>query len=143
METRNTQPATDVANPQDAGTSNGASNAADFQQTAPSETLRNEVDNLTVQETGEPATAGAVQTANDGMPMGWIITVVVMVIIGIIVLVKLIKESVEEDKTPSRSVATSAAPKVVKSQPAKKKATAKKKASPNQRKKKTATKKKR
>lgn len=144
METRNTQPASNVANPQDVGTSNGASNAEDFQSTAPSEALRNEVDNLTVQETGEPATGTTRQTTGNDMPIGWIITVGFIVVIAIYVLVKLIKEAVEDNKTTPRSTVSAAAPaaKTIKKKPVKKTA-AKKKSAPNQRKKKPAAKKKR
>ncbi len=103
----NSQPNT--ANPQTAVPADGASNAADFQTTAPSDTLRNEVENLSVQETGEPLASSGVQAADTGWPIGWVITVGIMAAIALFVLVRLIKEAIEEEKTSTRSATVSAA----------------------------------
>lgn len=48
----NTQSTPNTANPQGAGEANNASNAADFQQTAPSDVLKDRTQDLNVQDTG-------------------------------------------------------------------------------------------
>lgn len=145
----NTQSAPGTANPQSAVPADGASNGADFQSTAPSEALRNQVDNLSVQETGEPATGSQAPATATDFPLGWVVAIGITVVIGIVVLVRLLKEAAEESapapvrkSAPVTAKSTKAAKAPAKKTTAKK-TSAKKKSAPAQRKKKPAARKKR
>lgn len=136
----NTQSSPNTANPQQAPSAGGASNAADFQSTAPSDALRTEMQNLSVQETGQPLEGGRSVASGSGSN-GWIIVVVAMAVVAVFVIFKLIREAIEDNRATSARAAAPAA-----SSSAKKKPATTKKASPAKkpaakRKKKPATKK--
>ncbi len=143
METANplnqTQEVTNTQNPQDI--TDGASNAADFQSTAPVDALNQEAQNLSVQETGDPITGAAVSTAGDSMPWVWGAGIVLILVVSIVIIYRVLREESEADELvtarPARaSSAKSAAKKPVrpkkttrtgKKKPARKKTTAKRK----------------
>ncbi len=122
--TSNTQ---DSQNPQGTATP-GANNGADFQQTAPSDTLNQEAENLSVEKTGDPIT-GLVVKNSEAFPVGWAIAVVVMVVIAGWVLIRLLKEQADDDTPaapPVRAVSSAKKPKPAVKKTAAKKPVAKK-----------------
>lgn len=144
--TQNTNP--DTSNPQQAVPANGASNAADFQSTAPEGALQTSTQDLTVQQTGEPASGDSSQTGTSSSTYVWVGGVVLLLLVGIVLLVRLIKEAIDENAAPaatrsSRPAASSAAkPKAQSKAAAKKASTKKKPASKGQKRKKSASRKK-
>ena len=136
INTRNSQ---ESQSPQDTGTP-GASDAADFQSTAPAATLNEGAKNLTVQETGEPA--DAIAKVTEGWPVAWVIGIVLLVAAGGFIFYKLLKESIDETAEPAPAPKPAASKKPAAA--AKKSAaqrSAKKKSAPNQRKKNSRTRK--
>lgn len=101
MNTQNTTPET--RNPQQSVPANGASNAADFQSTAPDSALRAETQDLNVQQTGEPAAPSVKETTSDASFYFWAGGVALLIIVGIFLLIRLIKEAVEENMEPAMS----------------------------------------
>ena len=98
-ELNTTQAPAQTRNPQSSANP-GASNASDFQSTAPPNALNQEAENLSVQETGDPI-SGTVQPASESFPVTWTIAIIVVVIASVWLLVKLFKEEVEEMHTPA------------------------------------------
>lgn len=141
-----TQSTPNTSNPQDAVPADGASNASDFQSTAPYDALNQEAENLTVQKTGDPLEAQSVSAVSDASVVFWVIFGVIVFALSLVLLFKLIKEGKEDDAAVSSAAsATSTKPKATKTAakktPAKaKKASTKKKSAPNQRRKKSSAK---
>ncbi len=142
-ELSNTQNAPQTGNPQNAAPA-GGNNAADFQSTAPSETLNQEAENLTVEQTGDPITGG-VASSNESFPVGWAVVIGVVIVAGIWLLIKLFKEEAEETRKPAAAApAKRASSKAASSsKAATKKPAAKKKKTTSGKKRKKSTKKKR
>ncbi len=142
-ELNRTQSTIPTSNPQGATSTEGASNAADFQSTAPSEALNEQTESLSVQETGQPA-EGVATVAADGLSTLWIGIIVVVIAIGGWLLFKLLKETVEEESRPAPKPAAKTATTAKKAKTTSKSSarkTTKKKSAPNQRRKKTTKKK--
>ena len=95
-------------NPQGSAPAPGASDASDFQQPAGQDALNTQTDSLSVQETGDPITGVQQQAASD-FPLGWVIIIGVSVIIAVVVIFKMIKDMIEEDKASLRPAKSSPA----------------------------------
>jgi cytochrome c-type biogenesis protein CcmH/NrfF len=121
---------TQTSNPQNS-TNPGASDGSDFQDTAPSDALNQQTDNLTVETTGEPIVASP-KAEDTSLSLAWVVFIVVLVAIGIWMLIRLIQEQNSETKqaVPAAKPAVKDTKKV-----ATKKAPAKKKSSTKTRKK--------
>jgi hypothetical protein len=91
----NTQNAQNSQNPQDTNTPT-ANNGSDFQPAAPADALNEKTDNLTVQKTGEPVSAGTTSKASDSMSMAWTFGILLLLIVAGYVFYKLFKETLDE-----------------------------------------------
>lgn len=115
-----TQNSDQTANPQNSGTYSGASNGADFQSTAPAETLDTSNQALSVQETGEPLTG---MNQPDGGMSAW---VWVGGILAVVVIVAIIVKLLRMDDEPAASVVSAPAPRAATTKPKSKATPAKK-----------------
>lgn len=131
-----------TSNPQDAASAGGASNSADFQSTAPKETLNQEAESLSVQQTGEPLKGVTASVMENGLSTIVVLTVIVLVVIGGWILYKLLREAVEENTEPAPKAKATVAKKTTtaKKAPAIKSAVKKKSTSAQRKKKSTAKK---
>lgn len=112
----NTQSAPDTANPQGVGTSNGASNASDFQETAPQDTLQNQSTSLGVD--GVQAN-NSTQSVTDGLsPFWWAAIAFGVVFVCSYLAIRFFDK---EAKAPARVASRPAAKKTAKKPVAKKK----------------------
>lgn len=104
----NTGSVPDTQNPQEVTPSQGASDASDFQQTAPSDSLTQDAQNLTVESTGEPNNA-ATQTASNNGNWSWGIGIALIVAVVVAVIYRIFREEMAAERAGSTPV--SAAPK--------------------------------
>lgn len=119
-----TQSTPQTSNPQDAVPSEGASNSADFQSTAPEEALRQQTEALSVQETGDPV-SGSTTAALDNSFSIAILFIIGLLIAGAVIFYKLMKETVEESAQPQSKPAATKKSSTTKKTPAKKPASKK------------------
>lgn len=123
-----------TGNPQNAGQTSENFGSAGVQSTVNDDVLETNQQSLTVETTGDPATEPAPKAViNNSFPTFWIIFIVVLIIAGLFVLFKLIRESETEYEEESVVVETKKAKKTVS-----KKKSNKKKSAPNQRRKKVS-----
>lgn len=135
-----TQDSDNTQNPQQNSVpSDGASNAEDFQSTAPQDALNSQTDSLSVQKTGDPIT-GSISSVQGNSITLVVILAVVVAVAAVFIIIRLLKEGAEDDRLAEASKPKAADLKAAK-KPAAKKKPAKKKSAPNQRRKKTAKKK--
>lgn len=92
-----TQSAPQTANPQTAGGAGPANDSADFQQTAPSDTLEQENQSLGVQESGRLPSAATVRQDNSMWFWG------VGILVSLVVIVVITRLLMAEDKTETQS----------------------------------------
>lgn len=86
------QTAPQTGNPQNVNGANNANNGADFQSTAPSDVLNQNLP-LEVQQTGEPLDRGqAINSSNSASLLWWGIIILAIVVVGSISLIKLLKK---------------------------------------------------
>ncbi len=98
-----------TSNPQGAASAIGASNSTDFQETAPQEALSQSAEQLQVQETGQPLSGTATSVVENSSSVLVITGIIALLIVGAWILYKLMKETVEEDLTPSPAAAKKSA----------------------------------
>lgn len=126
METANplnqTQEVTNTQNPQDV-TSDGASNAADFQSTAPADALNQEAQSLSVQETGEPLSGTAAAEAASNAAWLWGVGIVLILIVAAVIIYRVLREEAEADEAEMARPAKAASAKSSSKKPVRSKKT--------------------
>lgn len=119
-----TQTPSRTDNPQ-SSTSPSASNGTDFQNTAPSDALNQEAQNLSVETTGDPI-VGKKETQADSSSMMWAFGVLLLVLIGAWIVIRLMQreETIQESAPAKAQTAKKTVTKTTK-KPAPKKSAAK------------------
>lgn len=127
-----------TGNPQQSATTQDVPVSSGFQETVSGDDLRSQTGDISVQQTGEPVTNSMeVSAVKENTTYVWFFIVVFIIAIGLYLLVKLVKESSDEDDSYDESKDGPSQEATSRKTIIKKKS-AKKKSAPNQRRKKVS-----
>jgi len=124
-----------TANPQASQSING-DYVSGVQETVTDDALNSHQGQLNVQQTGEPLTEPPVHPKQPSFINGWTIFAGLFLVIGLVIMVKIIYDYLQEDEDHEQ-IEEPSATKTTKRKTATKKKTIKKKSAPNQRRKNT------